>query len=268
MNSLEGLKTLAGLGYVELVKKLDEELPPDAYSAVPGGADLTDIDPNHMRRILNACFGLCGVGWGYTYRAEDLEFAPSSEKKEGWVCASLKRLELWYLLVDEAGQALRNALYASGGSDNKNNSYALKGAITNAIGNAVSNIGFQESVYLGLRSHRTVKTGARPAAATAAPKPTATAPLKATTAAPTASQPAAANPMAAFQTMAPQPAVVEKALELAGVVINLEGNRHHNKRLSDLSPEALGWFAEKFRPQDDYGVRLQEMARQYQASLK
>jgi len=45
---------------------------------------------------------------------------------------------------------------ASGGSENGNAAYAMKGAITNGIGNAVSNIGFQESVYLGLRSHRTV----------------------------------------------------------------------------------------------------------------
>jgi len=43
----------------------------------------------------------------------------------------------------------------------------MKGAITNALGNAASNIGFQESVYLGKRSHKTVKAQ-KPASASAA----------------------------------------------------------------------------------------------------
>ena len=52
---------------------------------------------------------------------------------------------------------------ASGGSDNDVEAYAMKGAITNALGHASSNLGFQESVYLGKRSHKTVgKTQLRP----------------------------------------------------------------------------------------------------------
>ena len=45
-------------------------------------------------------------------------------------------------------------------------------AVTNALGQAVSNLGFQESVYMGLRSHRTVGKAApapaQPAAAASA----------------------------------------------------------------------------------------------------
>ena len=63
---------------------------------------------------------------------------------------------------------------ASGGSENDIESYALKGAITNALGHAASNLGWQQSVYLGLRSHKTVG-GRKPAAKSAklapAPKP-------------------------------------------------------------------------------------------------
>ena len=47
-------------------------------------------------------------------------------------------------------------IYATGGSDNTDPEYALKGAITNAIGNAASKIGFQESVFMGKRSHHNV----------------------------------------------------------------------------------------------------------------
>jgi hypothetical protein len=78
---------------------------------------------------------------------------------------------LWPLMTQMLGWGLD----ASGGSDNSSASYAMKGAITNALGNAASNIGFQESVYLGHRSHKTVKAPAQkaPVQKAAAPAPAA-----------------------------------------------------------------------------------------------
>lgn len=38
--------TLTGMTLDEVAVRLDEQLPADAYKPVPGGADLTDIDPN------------------------------------------------------------------------------------------------------------------------------------------------------------------------------------------------------------------------------
>jgi len=157
---IDKLKTLMGLTLKELAVKLDEELPPQAYTPVPGGANLTDIDPNYMRKILNSVFGLCGVGWGYDYSPENMTLTSEvRESKNGpytVVVAVLKYLRFWYKLVDTDGKITVHTIDASGGSENGNAAYAMKGAITNGIGNAVSNIGFQESVYLGLRSHRTV----------------------------------------------------------------------------------------------------------------
>ena len=57
--------TLIGLTLAEAAETLDAQLPSTAYSAVPGVADLTDIDPNYIRLVLNQVFGLCGFGWGY-----------------------------------------------------------------------------------------------------------------------------------------------------------------------------------------------------------
>jgi len=166
---MEPIKTFTGLTLEEAAQKLDEQLPADAYSAVPGGADLTDIDPNYMRKVLNEVFGLCGYGWGYEYCPGDMETYNETRKTQNGtrqvVVASLKHLRFWYKLEDN-GQ-ITCAVDASGGSENSNTSYAMKGAITNAIGNAVSNIGFQESVYLGKRSHKTVRAAA-PAKAPAA----------------------------------------------------------------------------------------------------
>ncbi|HAD06749.1 MAG TPA: hypothetical protein DCE76_06280, partial [Anaerolineaceae bacterium] len=71
----------------------------------------------------------------------------------GVYAAILTHLRFWYKLVD--GNIQYNcSVHATGASENANIAYAMKGAITNALGNAVSNIGFQESVYLGLRSHK------------------------------------------------------------------------------------------------------------------
>jgi len=171
-------KTLTGLALDELARKLDEELPKEAYSAVPGAADLTDIDPNWMRKIFNEVFGMCGVGWGYKYDPADLHiYAETRNRSSGGTrnvhIAALKRMTFWYKVIDEQGVVVTCEINASGGSENDVEAYAMKGAITNAIGNAASNIGFQESVYLGHRSHKTVGKSASTSKRAAVAKPNA-----------------------------------------------------------------------------------------------
>lgn len=162
---IKEFKTLTGLTLDEVATRLDAELPGDAYKAVPGGADLTDIDPNYMRKTFNEVFGMCGVGWGYKFSPADLhteiENRPRSSGGTRRVyVAALLHLTFWYRLVTGNGNgASINGLHevdASGGSENDVEAYAMKGAITNALGQAASNLGFQQSVYLGLRSHKTV----------------------------------------------------------------------------------------------------------------
>jgi hypothetical protein len=75
---ITNVKTLTGLTVAEAATKLDEQLPPDTYSAIPGGADLTDIDPNYMRKTLNEVFGLCGFGLGYEQVRSRLTWKPST----------------------------------------------------------------------------------------------------------------------------------------------------------------------------------------------
>ncbi len=208
---INNVKTITGLSMAEAAAKLDEQLPAEAYTAVPGGADLTDIDPNYMRKVLNEVFGLCGLGWGYEYDPADMEIR--SETRQGnsnarnVIVAALKHLRFWYK-VSDGKEASVCTVDASGGSDNSSPSYAMKGAITNALGNAASNIGFQESVYLGHRSHKTVKAQkaapapiSSPQGKTAVPKTTAPTPATAQSA-PAARQPA---PAKAKTTSAPAP---------------------------------------------------------------
>jgi hypothetical protein len=164
------IKTLAGLTLAEASARLDEQLPAEAYSAVPGGADLTDIDPNWMREVLNSIFGICGFGWGYEYDPANMQIGVEQRKTQNGSrtvsTAFLKHLRFWYKVVDAGGQTQTCSVDASGASENSSAAYAMKGAITNALGNAASNIGFQKSVYLGHRSHKTVRS-AKPAPAAA-----------------------------------------------------------------------------------------------------
>ncbi len=197
---IQNYKTLAGISMAEVPTRLDAELPKEAYKGVPGAADLTDIDPNYMRKVLNEVFGLCGTGWGYRYDSSDMhteiEQRPrsSGQGTRRVYVATLKRLTFWYKLNDADGSVLTCEIDASGGSENDVEAYAMKGAITNALGHASSNIGFQESVYLGKRSHKT--TGRKPAAP-AASKPAAavpaTKPAPASKATPTLAAPAVDN---------------------------------------------------------------------------
>ena len=156
---LKNLRTLTGFSLEQLIAEFDKELPADAYKPVPGGANLTDIDPGYMKRVLNQVFGTCSMGWGYTYDPANLTVEAGMKKGNKGdypaVFATLSHLTFWYKMVG-GDQVHTFTIDASGGSDNGVAAYAMKGAITNAIGNAVSQMGFQESVYLGMRSHITV----------------------------------------------------------------------------------------------------------------
>jgi len=93
---MNNVKTMTGLTMAEAAAKLDEQLPAEAYTAVPGGADLTDIDPNYMRKVLNEVFGLCGLGWGYEYDPADMEIRSETRQGNGnarnVIVAALKHL--------------------------------------------------------------------------------------------------------------------------------------------------------------------------------
>jgi hypothetical protein len=212
--------TLTGLTLDQVTAKLDTELPADAYTKVPGAVELTDIDPAHMRHVLNSVFGLCGLGWGYDYAVADLDLA-FAEKNVSAVC---RRLTFWFKLQDGDGVRCFE-VPATGASENRNPQYAMKGALTNALGNAVSNLGFQESVYMGKRSHATV--GRKPASpARAAPRPP-VAPAPESTITPTTS--------AEATTVAGD----------GGDFVIAVGTQYKGKAVKDLPASALVWFAEK-----------------------
>ena len=253
--------TLTGLTLAEAGAMLDDELPASAYKPVPGGADLTDINPNHMRRVLNDVFGLCGHGWGYKYSPDNVHTRSEVRvnkygKERTVIIAVVKYLEFWYKLQN--GSALENCTVpATGSSENSNDAYALKGALTNAIGNAASNIGFQTSVYLGVRSHKTV--GRKPAPRKPAPRKPAPRPaLK-----PRVTVPA---PVMDIEDLdAPEPSAPTDGNgyhDLGSFVIPI--GKNEGKKLSEVTHKAVRWYAETMSSaKTSAGRELQNAARAY-----
>ena len=214
-NLLESTKTLTGVSLVDLPALLDEELPKKAYKSIPGADYLTDIDPSYMRDKFNKVFGLSGFGWGYSYSTESISVQqgdvtykkgkPGEYTKAIWF-AELLELNFWYKLQKEDGAITTHEIPATGASDNAVAAFALKGAITAAIGNAASNLGWQKSVYMGLRSHKTVgKKKAAPKRTTQAAATAKTTPAKA------AAKPASSKPV---PKPAPQKNAVQSVLTL------------------------------------------------------
>jgi hypothetical protein len=247
---ITNVKTMTGLSVAEAATKLDEQLPAEAYTAVPGGADLTDIDPNYMRKVLNEVFGLCGLGWGYEYDPADMEIRSETRQGNGnarnVIVAALKHLRFWYK-VSDGKEASVCTVDASGGSDNSSASYAMKGAITNAIGNAASNIGFQESVYLGHRSHKTVKAQKPAPAPISSPHGKAPAAQKA--AAPTTAK---ARPMSA-PAPAPAPGAgaddeieeIEPPADLTVEDFIIPLGQRKGQKLADQQLTTIKWYADQ-----------------------
>ena len=236
-------KTLTGMLLESVAARLDAELPKDAYKAVPGAADLTDIDPNYMRKILNEVFGLCGIGWGYKYSSADMHTEIEERKRSSGqgtrrvYVATLRHLTFWYKLSDDDGNVVTCEIDASGGSDNEIEAYAMKGSITNALGHAASNIGFQESVYLGKRSHKTVGQAAVTAKAVV----------------PAVAKSAATSKAARHAAPAPDGG------DPASFVIQV--GQRAGQKLGDQDRTVIEWYANSMKAGSDQQTALQNAAR-------
>ena len=245
----------------EVKEKLDVSLPPDAYKKIGGTSlDLTDIDAGWMRKAFNSIFGMCGYGWGMKYDSADvvLDFLKKESGKET-PAATIKRLILWYILEDE-GKRIECQIMATGSNKNEQGKveYALKGALTNAIGNAASQMGWQESIYLGYRSHDNT-TGHVPTAPKKQDKPAENPPVTppaakesaaVNTATPSAiapTAPAVTEPPAPAQTTAATPSADEIKKDIEAITEKLKANgfkirANQFKKMSEIiGREVKGW---------------------------
>jgi hypothetical protein len=221
---------------------------------VPGGAALTDIDPGFMRDELNRLFGMCGIGWGYSYSSSDVETDIVKRGQGTTNSAIVKKLIFWYKLTDANGEAAIADIPSSGGSLNDVLGYGIAGAVTNAIGKAVSNIGFQKSVYLGVRSHKNVDGKYDPTAKKSAPAKLSAKPAS-------KSVPAAKAGNDEIVDAPLEPVVTESndVTAAASFVIPL-GNRK-GQVLGDQDMKVLSWYANDMRAANEKQRALQQAAK-------
>jgi hypothetical protein len=142
------VKTLTGVPYAEIVARLREPFEAAAYKAVPGGADLTDINTGYMIERLTEVFGLRGLGWNLEYNPEDLVTEGDGKR----VMSHLKFATFSYALVDNESDLHAFSFPTSGKSENMP-AYSEEGARTNALGAAVKTLCFQVDVYKNKLNH-------------------------------------------------------------------------------------------------------------------
>ncbi len=288
MNIMQDWKTLTGLPLGQAITKLAEVLPPEAYKKVPGAADLTDIDPAYLTETVTRVLGPCGLGWSFSYNPADLEvrFTERITRKGDTYAvyeATLARLDLRYCCLDgENRPTWSEPILANGGSDNEQKGFAVRGALTNAIGAAFAKLCWQILVYKGIVSHENAaaiykkqaeKRGeaapeGQPAAASA-PQPEAS--VSGNGAAKQAVQKPGTNGSRPGSPPAAQPSPVPGAA--AEAVADANGNAQHapgdyivpmgknaGKKLSDVDEAWVKWAAKDMKPTSEATRALQAAA--------
>ncbi len=228
-------KTVTGFTLEQVVAELQKPLPASAYKPVPGASDLTDIDPAYLTEVATKVFGPIGFGWWYDYAPTDLtvsaEVRTAKSGREYTVfTASLHKLTVRYRLIDATGNTLiSEPITATGGNDNEVESYAVRGALTNAIGAAFAKLTWQLPVYKGQLSHRNAATFGDKKPVTAVkpgiPKPAEAAPAPAT--APDNGHDAELEALLNY--------VIPPAIQ----------SKHAGKKLGEVSAQVIEWYATK-----------------------
>ena len=234
-------RSVTGFTLPAAIAELQKPLPASAYKPVPGASDLTDIDPAYLTEVATQIFGPIGFGWWYDFQPADLTIsAEARTAKSGReytvFTASLHKLIVRYRLLDASGHTLiSEPITATGGNENEVESYAVRGALTNALGAAFAKLTWQLPVYKGQLSHRNAATfGAN--GKKADPKPIAKS--TAATATPVASEPVPA-------TVAGNGHDADLEALLNYVIPPALQSKHAGKKLSEVSAQVLEWYATK-----------------------
>ena len=155
------MKTLNGFLLEDLADLLDQPLHKNAYKPITGATYLTDISIVWQRRVFNKIFGIYSIGWGFDVNPDHIVTTEGSTVKgKPNYETSIKGL-FWFKYIKN-GKELKSEFLVTGAhkDSNGNLGYSMKGAFTNAIGFGGSCLGWQESVYMGERSHSSPKTSA------------------------------------------------------------------------------------------------------------
>lgn len=247
MTNIQTWKTTAGVA-VEKIAALLAEIFTDAekaYKAVPGGADLTDINTGHMIERVTQVFGIKGLGWNFRWEPDDLVFIGDLAGATVRCTAHLKNAVFSYCLVDEAGETHWYAIQTSGMNTNSA-LYAEEGARTSALGAALKGLCFQLPIYKGYLDHHNAQAVATQMAA-----------QRAAAAKKAAGEGAVAQERAAAETKAPAvttPPAVEKAIASSTPAVRAPGKNGTSRPANGASHAATTGEAGKPAPTSAAGA--------------
>lgn len=157
-NYMAEYRTLTGYTLEEVVQEMAKVLPPGGYKEIKGqGVKLTDINPSYLDIALTRVFGLIGVGWRYNYSSpESYKDERTRQDKSKYTMYGVTITNFWleFVYIDLDGERHWSAaIVGAGGSENRVLSYAMKGAITNALGTAATKLLWQILVFTGKLDH-------------------------------------------------------------------------------------------------------------------
>lgn len=152
------MRTLTGLSLDEAIQRIREPMDKDAYKPIPGSRGLTEIDPHYSCERFTEVFGLCGIGWKFEYGEVELE--RTTQGKHDAFEANV-HLKLQYRIDMDGTLEWSEVIPSNGGSVNVSKPYAIRGAITNALGSAFSRLTFQLPIYQGIAFPDVGKKGKR-----------------------------------------------------------------------------------------------------------
>ena len=144
------LRTLNGYSPQQVLAEMQKPLEANAYKKVQGaGANLTDIKSPYLVETLTRLFGMYGIGWMTRHgpiTVDKYNTVTSSGKDRLVYDAQVMDFEL-VLVWDNGGVAASTTIDSTGGSDNDVQEYAIRGALTNALGAAAARMLWQLHIY-------------------------------------------------------------------------------------------------------------------------
>jgi len=152
---IKEVTTLTGIPIMEALARMNAQLESGAYRALKvSGIVLTDINPGYLVEEMNNIFGPHGWGWRCEFTKDDFTIETGQFKSgAGFFNVSLVGLKMYYTVLVNGVEQEKGPIFSTGGATNSKIEFALKGAVTNAVGGAAHRLGWQVDVYKGIRTH-------------------------------------------------------------------------------------------------------------------
>lgn len=144
----------------ELSNALARVLPPEAYTEIKGTRKkgMTDTKPHFLRERLTEVFGTAGYGWWFEVEEMTSEYVSGNNNPWTSTC----RIKFYYRYQEWDGDMYMSSVSEPvpgiGGISMDRKDFSERGAVTNALGDALKQLGWQKGLWFGIYNHNTAKS--------------------------------------------------------------------------------------------------------------